>query len=130
MTLDLVDRTIDLALGHPEAPLDLEHRAESGLVNFIVTSPGTFAELSDFPALVADGIVDEGAWYVQPGHEQGPIVDSMDRVGYFIVTAPSREATLDRAHRAYDLLRASDPAGRNLVTWPDEAVLNQPARAR
>lgn len=130
MTLDLVDRTIDLALGQPEAPLDLEHRAESGLVNFIVTSPGTFAELSDFPALVADGLVDEGGWYVRPGHEQGPIVDSMDRVGYFIVTAPSRDATLDRAHRAYDLLRASDPTGRNLVTWPDDAVLNQPARVR
>lgn len=126
MAFDLIDRTIDLALGRPEAPLAVRSEAESGLVNFIVTSPGRFAELGSFASLVAEGIVDEGGWYVGPGHEQGPIVDSMDRVGYFIVTASSRSETLDRARRAYCSLRASDEAGRNLVIWPDDEVLNQP----
>lgn len=126
-TLDLVDRTIDLALGNPEAPLSIEHKMASGLVNFIVTSPGNLVDLSDFSALVADGTLDEGAWYVEPGHQQGPIVDSMDRVGYFVVTAPSRSEALDRAHHAYGLLRAADPLGKNLVTWPDGTILNQPA---
>jgi biotin carboxylase len=127
MTLDLVDRTIDLALGRPEAPLDIQHKVASGLVNFIVTSPGKLAHLGDFAKLVADGTVDEGAWYVEPGHEQGPIVDSMDRIGYFIVTAPGRSDTLERAGRAYHRLRASDPTEKNLVTWPDGSILNQPA---
>lgn len=126
MTFDLVDRVIDLALGRPEAPVHIEPTVASGLVNFIVISPGRVTGLSDFASLVAEGLVDEGAWYIQPGHEQGPIVDSMDRVGYFIVTGPDRNATLDRARQAYAALEAVDASGGNMVTWPDDAIMNRP----
>lgn len=127
MTFDLVDRVIDLALGRPEAPIRIESTVGSGLVNFVVISPGRVAELGDFDSLVADGLVDEGAWYIRPGHEQGAIVDSMDRLGYFIVTGPDRTATLDRARRSYAALQALDASGSNLVTWPDDSIMNRPA---
>jgi biotin carboxylase len=128
MSFDLVDRTIDLALGRPEPPLGASPGTKSGLVNFIVTRPGRLTELGDFSELVAAGLVDEGSWYVAPGHEQGPIVDSMGRVGYFIVTSASRDDTLARAALAYGELRATGPDGRNLVTWPDDSILNRPHR--
>jgi len=122
---DLLQLTLDVALGdgRPPAPQQI---SGAGLVCFVVAHPGTFAAMSSFDSLVRDGIVDEGAWYVDVGHEQQAIVDSMGRVGYFIVTGSSREQTVARAGQAYEQLSAADPDGRELIFWPENAVLNAP----
>lgn len=124
--LDLLDRTIDLALGRPEAPPVSEGSKRSGLVNFVVARPGTLRTLDPIGALVARGAVDEGSWYVEAGYTQPDIIDSMGRIGYFIVTSQSRRETLRRAAEAYESLRVTDDSGTNLVFWPEESLLNAP----
>jgi biotin carboxylase len=125
--LDLIDRTIDLALGLPEAEFQLRPGAASGLVNFVVARPGVICELTDFDSLIDAKAIDSGGWYVEPGHRQGEIVDSMGRIGFFIVTAPTRADTLHRAQRAYSRLVANDATNRNLVYWPSDDVINRPS---
>lgn len=127
--LELLDRTIELALGRPEAPYVPRRLAPSGLVNFVVAKPGTLTELAPIDRLATAGMVDEGAWYIDRGYEQRPIVDSMGRVGYFIVTAPTRAESLERAAAAYAEVRALDGSGSNLVFWPERSVLNEPGSA-
>lgn len=122
--LDLLDLTIDLALGRndreiPPCPLD-----RGGLVNFVVARPGTIASLTSFDSLEIDGAIDQGQWYVGVGHEQSKIIDSMGRIGAFIATAPSRAGALERAHSAYARLRAIDKSGDDLVFWPETSEMN------
>ena len=127
MSFDLIDRTIDLALGRPEAAVADTPNAPSGLVNFIVARPGRIDVLSDFDRLVDDGLVDEGAWYIDSGYQQPAVTDSMGRIGYFIVTAPTRALSIERAERAYAALAAYDADGNNLIDWPADEVMNRPA---
>lgn len=124
---DPIGRAIDLALDNSVPRAGAPVGAGGGLVNFIVARPGVLAELSSFDALVAEGVVDEGSWYVAPGYEQSPITDSMGRVGYFVVTADDRAATLERAAKAYASLSARSTDGEELIFWPDPAELNQPS---
>jgi biotin carboxylase len=125
--LSLIDLTIDRALGIVE-PRPIQPETErGGVVTFVMAAPGIVHERSSFADLVDSGIVDEGAWYVDIGHEQRPIADSMGRVGYFIVTAADRRSALERADVAYSQLRLTDASGRNLVFWPERSTLNVPA---
>lgn len=124
--LDLLDRTIDLALGQPVGG-DGSTGAASGLVNFVVARPGTFVRMSAMNDLVDSGAIDEGGWYVAEGHDQRPIIDSMGRVGYFIVTSDGRASTLDRAEAAYRQLEVHDADGGQLVFWPSGDVMNPPS---
>ncbi len=121
-----IDRSIDLALGFEPS----SHRSSgspAGLVNFIVARPGAVSELSSMEALAADGGIDEGGWYVAPGHVQADITDSMGRVGYFIVTGSTRSDAIARASAAYSALEVVDEGGANLAFWPPHDVLNDPS---
>ena len=120
-----IDRSIDLALGF-ELSSHRSSGSPSGLVNFIVAQPGVVTELSSMDTLVADGLIDEGSWYVAPGHVQNEITDSMGRVGYFIVTGADRSEALGRAGAAYSMLQVTGEAGTNLAFWPPVALLNDP----
>jgi biotin carboxylase len=119
---DLIDRSIDLALGLPtEAPTgvyrDVGHPVH-GLVNFIVAEPGTLVGYAGMEEVLAEGLAAEGGWYHTPGHEQGPIVNSLGRIGYTVVLASDRPSLLADAATVYRRLAAYSPDGRNLVFWP------------
>ncbi len=121
---DLIDRTIDVALGVPSPPWT-PNASRVGIVCFVVAGAGEFARLSSFELAVDEGWVDEGAWYVSVGYHQQPVVDSMGRIGYFIVTASDRSAATDRARRAYEQLSVTGVQGDELVYWPDVQFLNR-----
>jgi len=116
---NLLDRTIDLALGHPATPWE-QRSVTAGLVNFVLARPGRFASLSAF-----DG-ADEAAWYVGIGHEQGEVSDSLGRVGYFIVTGDDRQDVIERARLVYQGLNIKSADGSQLVFWPDPIFVNEP----
>lgn len=122
--LSLLDLTIDLAYGRNDRTLPVIAPKRSGVVNFVVASPGRIGELSPFEPLVAAGLVDEGQWYVTPGHEQQQIVDSMGRIGAFITTGPDRRDVLERATQAYGRLVVQSDQSQNLAFWPADDMMN------
>ena len=129
MDVDLIDWTIDLALGRPTSPWSPTDPlsppvACAGLVCFVVARPGEVDRLSSFEEFVRAGWVDEGAWYVDAGHRQPPVVDSMGRIGYFIVTGPDVEGAVARAQDVYSRLNVMTRDGKGLVYWPDDEFLN------
>ncbi len=125
--LQLIEMSIDLSFGTEvrDAPLCSDGRA--GLVNFVIARPGRMNTLTDMNALVRAGRIDEGQWYVNAGFVQGPIVDSMGRVGAFITTGANRADVLAEADEIYRSLSALDGSGNELIFWPDPAALNVPA---
>lgn len=123
--LSLLDLTIDLAYGRNDRPIPELSTARAGVVNFVVATPGRIAALSGFGPLVEAGVIDRGQWYVAPGHEQPEIVDSMGRIGAFIVTGQDRTTVLDDCSEVYQQLHVTTDEGDDLVFWPDASRLNQ-----
>lgn len=122
--LDLLDLTIDLAFGRNDRPVPSCPLDRGGLVNFVVAQPGVIASQSAFEELVDSEAISHGQWYVDIGYEQTTIVDSMGRVGAFIVTSSSRANALEKAAAAYAQVHATDSAGRDLVFWPEAGQMN------
>lgn len=122
--LSMLDLTIDLAFGRNDRSIPDIRGDRSGVVNFVVARPGTIERLSSIEPLIDDGLIDQGQWYVAPGHEQSIIVDSLGRIGALVVTGPSHTDVLSRAAAAYGRLVAADREGANLVFWPEPAELN------
>ena len=125
--VDVIDRLIDLALEGHCAPIGDTHDGSGAsghaLVNFLLARPGTVATLEGFDALLEDRKIDEGEFYIGPGHKCDPIVDGQGRVGYFILRQATRVRLLEAAAEAYGLLQARDAAGRNLLFVPQRAEL-------
>lgn len=125
--VDVIDRLIDLALEGRCAPIGDTHDGSGAsghaLVNFLLARPGTVAALEGFDALLERGAIDEGEFYIAPGHRCEPIVDGQGRVGYFILRQASRPRLLEAAAATYALLAARDAAGGNLLFAPERAKL-------
>lgn len=122
--LSLLDLTIDSAFGRNDRSIPDLRVERCGVVNFVVARPGHVDRLSSMDVLVDEGLIDQGQWYVEPGHEQTPIVDSMGRIGAVIVTGAVRSRVLADAAEAYGRLTAADAEGTNLVFWPEPIELN------
>ncbi|MGH8746828.1 MAG: ATP-grasp domain-containing protein [Burkholderiales bacterium] len=125
--VDVIDRLIDLALEGRCAPIADTHDGSGAgghaLVNFLLARPGTVASLEGFDAMLERRGIDEGEFYIGPGHRCEPIVDGQGRVGYFILRQGSRARLLEAAAQAYGLLAARDAAGRDLLFAPERAEL-------
>ena len=134
----LLDRTIDLALDGPIRDAGERGAGEgdgtepdvaigrvgdldgpAGLVRFVLAEEGVVGSVGP----IDDGVA-WGRWYVGPGHVQGPVVDSLGRVGAYVVVAGDRAAALadDRRHHAALSVRGVD--GSDLVADPDPAWTN------
>ena len=124
--LDLLDRSLDLAVGQPNDPaFDVRTDAflRHGLVNFVLARPGLLARHTTLAPLLDDGAIEDGAWYHPDGFVQGHTRDGQARVGWFLATADSREELLARAADVYARLRIADETDRNLVFWPEGPLL-------
>jgi biotin carboxylase len=125
--VDLRDRLIDLALTGESEPFAYDYTgappAPHALVNFLVARPGTIASQHGIEELVADGCIEEGAFYQGPGYEQGPIVNGQGRVGYFIARAESHDALMSRTRGAFEQLSMRSTAGDEMLFWPEERWL-------
>jgi biotin carboxylase len=125
--VDVIDRLIDLALEGRCAPIGDTHDGSGAgghaLVNFLLARPGTVAALDGFEALIERRAIDEGEFYIGPGHRCEPIVDGQGRIGYFILRQASRARLLEAAAEAYGMLAARDAVGRNLLFAPERAEL-------
>ncbi len=126
--VDVTDRLIDLALDGACAPAAYDYAdtidQTHALVNFLVARPGKVASLEGFAALRAEGAIAEGGFYVQPGYEQAPIINSLGRVGYFLASASSREELLEGTKRAFEGLSMVGADGTNLLFWPEPQWVN------
>jgi biotin carboxylase len=118
--VEVLDRLIDLALEGRSQAIDDAHdeRGARGhaLVNFLLPRPGIAARLAGFER---NPLVEEGEYYIAPGHECRAVVDGQGRIGYFIAREATRERLLARAAQAYGSLAVSDAAGRNLLFVPE-----------
>jgi biotin carboxylase len=124
---DLIDRSIDLALGLAAAPPvhdfhDGLHPVQ-GLVNFVLAKPGTLVAYGGMDEVLTEGSAAEGGWYHPAGYRQAPIINSMGRIGYLVVLAADRPSLLAKASATYRRLVAAAPDGRNLVFWPPREQL-------
>lgn len=116
--LNLIDLTIDLALDLNDRPLPTIKQDRAGVVNFVAARPGRVSAVQPFAESVDDRQVAFGQWYIAPGYEQAPIVDSMGRIGAFIVSADNRVDALAAADSVYSSLSVIDEDGDNMVVWP------------
>ena len=127
----LLDLTIDLALGDrtataatPAATMPEPDRfgdadGPAGLVRFVLADEGVVGSVGP----IDDGVA-WGRWYVGAGHVQGPVVDSLGRIGAYVVVADDRAEALaiDRRHHAALTVRGVD--GSELVADPDPRWMN------
>ncbi|MGI9316598.1 MAG: ATP-grasp domain-containing protein [bacterium] len=102
----------------PKFPLPDSH----ALVNFLIARPGVF-ESTEAPDTTTDNPF--GGFYYGPGYTQDTVINSMGRVGYFVCKSSSREKLMAYSSSLYSEFIARDPAGENLVYWPDSRHLNQ-----
>lgn len=117
--INLLDATLNLAFGlsalhffpKPENP-------RHGVINFIMANPGVIASQSRMQDLVTAGHIDDGGWYRAVGYEQQLTQDAYARIGWFIVSAETREETLIRARSAYGEIGVMDMLGRSMLFWP------------
>jgi phosphoribosylaminoimidazole carboxylase (NCAIR synthetase) len=94
------------------------------MVNFIIAKEGTLVKqyiIED--ELRSHGFV-EGNFYYEDGFQQGPIINSMGRIGYFVCTGSSRLELEQNAKYIYRCFRAENEKGVNLVFWPDTSSMN------
>jgi biotin carboxylase len=92
------------------------------MVNFVVAKPGVFGQTKE-PGPTADNPY--GGFYYGSGHQQGIIVNSMGRVGYFVCRGATRKTLMSSATLIYKKFSAISENGDNLVFWPDSEHLNQ-----
>jgi len=58
------------------------------------------------------------------GYVQGPITNSLGRVGYFVAKSSDREGLERRAEAAYCRLELRSSDGHNLLFWPPARLVN------
>jgi biotin carboxylase len=105
--VDLNDLALSAALGEEIQEAALVPRAEAGgaCVRFLVASPGELREVRGLDeAAAVTGILGVRT-YRQPGHYFGPLRVGADRAGALLAVGETREAALERATRAADLVR-------------------------
>ena len=126
--VDVTDRVIDLALLGTAEPVgfrydDTEPQAHA-LVNFLLAGAGRVSSCSGFDPLLAAGAIEEGDYYVSPGHVHQGVFNSLGRVGYFVSAASTRERLMTGSRAAYGALHLLDEQGDEMLFWPDSALLN------
>ncbi len=125
--VDVIDRLLDLAMTGTCEPVEFDFTEDPpmhALVCFLLGAPGTVAEGRGFDELIAAGRIEEGGYYVKPGYRHPPITNSLGRVGYFIASAKSREALLERTRAAYMDLHLAREDGGNMLFWPDAKLVS------
>ncbi len=124
--IDVTDDLIDLALTGTARTTDVgfdgSGAGNHGLVNFLLADAGTVAECRGFEALIDDSSIVEGDFYITPGSEAPGMINSLGRVGYFLVEAPDRSNLMRLAEDAYRALSVRDRDGRELLFWPEHHV--------
>lgn len=115
--VDVIDRMIDLALTGSAEPVthhcDEDSPGAPALVEFLLARPGEVAAANGFPT--GDPGEVAGGFYVGPGHIQGPTINSLDRVGWFLAAGPDSGTVLAAAARIHGRLTLAHAGGTNLL---------------
>ncbi|MBR0149816.1 MAG: ATP-grasp domain-containing protein [Synergistaceae bacterium] len=114
--LDVVDMTVELALGNIPHVDDVSMADIYLADEFIYCSAGVFDRLEGFDALKENGILSDYYLFKWQGAEfDGSIKNSGDRIAGYTVIADSLESLRDKRDKALREVRVIDISGRDIM---------------
>lgn len=111
---DVITAVLDLTLGNkPHVP---EFKNDNCVVDeFIYCNEGTLDYVEGFDELHAEGLIDDFFIFRKKGSVFGEIKSSSDRLGYFSVSAKTREELLKKHAEVNTRIRAISDSGVDLI---------------
>ena len=83
--------------------------------NHVYAYPCTFSHVEGVEALIEDGTIVEFIPYKMEGAKVGEFLASRDRVGSFLVEAPTMDELKQKIHKAVEYLRVLDVDGNDVM---------------
>lgn len=111
---DILKANIDAMFGEiPEVKTTPDHDFFSR--NHVYAYPCTFSHVENVEKLINDGIIEEYIPYKMQGAPVGEFLASRDRVGSFLVKAPTMDELRRKIKIAVDSLKVYDTEGREVM---------------
>lgn len=111
---DILKANIDAMLGDVPA-VETHPDPDFFSRNHVYAYPCTFSHVENADKLVADGIIEEFIPYKMEGAPVGEFLASRDRIGSFLVKAPTMAELKRKINIAVETLRVYDTEGREVM---------------